>query len=104
MHLQPIPVPSKLFVSFAVPVGHTFVQTPGKADDTLVSKIYPVAHLPQFVEFTLQLKQLTLQLAQVQVVVSANCVDKQLVLVTQVPESRKLFKQEVQLALVTEHV
>ena len=88
MHLQPIPVPSILVVSFAVPVGHLFVHTPGREADTAVSKIYPTAQLPQCVEFTVQVKQLMLQLAQVQVAVSANCVVKQLELLTQAPESR----------------
>jgi hypothetical protein len=88
LHLQPIPEPSILVVSLAVPVGHLFVHTPGRLADMVVSKIYPTAQVPQFVEFKVQVKQLELQLAQVHVAVSANCVVKQLELLTQAPESR----------------
>ena len=82
--MQPTPVPSKLVVSFACPVGQLVVQTPFK----LVSGIYPIAQSTQFVEFTVQIKQLALQFVQVQVVESAYCVDKQLELPTQDPERR----------------
>lgn len=81
-------MPSIFVVSFAVPVGHLFVHTPGRAADIAESNIYPTAQPPQFVEFTVQFTQLALQLAQVHVEASANCVVKQLELATHVPESR----------------